>query len=92
MDPASYMVQELRRTAFQSDEAYTAYGKSLFVADPSASKQLASPWDNDQFLDAISIPRIEPGNKAKRKPPLTRRQMADMHKEAEEDAAVATGE
>jgi hypothetical protein len=55
------------------------------VKDTSTSDQLVSPWNNDQFLDAISIPQIETGARVKKKPPLTRKQMADMRKEAEDD-------
>jgi DNA-directed RNA polymerase-3 subunit RPC5 len=71
-----------------SEEAYNAYGNALFVKETTNSEQLVSPWNNDQFLDAISIPRIETGARNKKKPPLTRKQMADMRKEAEDDEAA----
>lgn len=71
-----------------TEEAYTSYAKALFLKDTSRVEQLKSPLNNDQFLDAISIPRIETGARIKKKPPLTRKQMADMRKEAEDDQAA----
>jgi len=58
------------------------------VRDGNSASQLISPWNNDEFLDAISIPRIEPGNKAKKKPPLTRKEMADIQHEAQAEHHV----
>jgi DNA-directed RNA polymerase III subunit RPC5 len=55
----------------------------LFVKDTGSATKLASPLNNDEYLDAISIPRIEPGSKGKRKLPLTRKQMAEMEEDSE---------
>lgn len=62
------------------------------MKDTPNAKQLISPWNNEEFLDAISIPLIEPGNRVKRKAPLTRKELAVMHREAEEDAAQEAAE
>ncbi|KAF2671697.1 hypothetical protein BT63DRAFT_452200 [Microthyrium microscopicum] len=75
-----------------SDEAFSAYRESLFLQDTHGAKKLESPWDNEEFLDAISIPRGKPGAHMKRKAPMTRKQILVLHREAEEDAAIEAAE
>ncbi|KAL2356792.1 DNA-directed RNA polymerase III subunit Rpc5 [Cryomyces antarcticus] len=58
-----------------TDAAYAAYHERLFVADIEAAPKLKSSMTNEQYLDAISAPRVDPSGRSKKKP-LTKKQMA----------------
>ncbi|GAM85061.1 hypothetical protein ANO11243_030640 [Dothideomycetidae sp. 11243] len=53
-------------------EAYDAYA-NLFIDEPDVAQELRSSMTNEEFLDAISVPRHDPGGRRKKKP-LTRKQ------------------
>jgi hypothetical protein len=55
------------------------------MKDTENAKKLIANMNNDQYLDAISIPRIEAGSKGKQKMPLSRKQRDDLEDEADED-------
>ncbi|KAF2152563.1 hypothetical protein K461DRAFT_256513 [Myriangium duriaei CBS 260.36] len=67
----------------EDSEAYDAYA-NLFVEDPDSAEQLFSSMSNEEYLDAISVPRHDPGGRRKKKP-LTRRQREAIDL-ADEDA------
>ena len=46
--------------ALQEAEAYNIYNDALVYQDPDNAPQLVSEMTNDQYLDAITCPRIDP--------------------------------
>lgn len=72
----------------EDTEAYDAYSQ-LFVQDPSSAPQLNSALSNEEYLDAISVPRHDPGGRRKKKP-LTRRQREAF--ERDDDDVEPTGQ
>lgn len=48
----------------QSDEAYAAYDK-IFQKETANAPQLKASMPNEEYLDTLSAPRIEPGGKTK---------------------------
>ena len=46
--------------ALQEAESYNIYNDALVYQDPDSAPQLVSEMTNEQYLDAISCPRIDP--------------------------------
>ena len=61
-------------TASQTDAAYCMYHERLFVQDTSSAPSLETNLTNEQYIDAISAPRIDTSGRIRKKP-LTRRQL-----------------
>ncbi|OCL07692.1 hypothetical protein AOQ84DRAFT_440046 [Glonium stellatum] len=76
---------KLRYHDEDSPEAYAAYHEKLFVQDTAAAPKLHSSMTNEQYLDAISAPRIDPSDKNSKKKPLTRRQMHAIEESEDSD-------
>jgi DNA-directed RNA polymerase-3 subunit RPC5 len=55
------------------------------VQDTAAALKLHSSMTNEQYLDAISAPRIDPSDKNGKKKPLTRRQMHAVDESEDSD-------
>ncbi|CAD0109542.1 unnamed protein product [Aureobasidium uvarum] len=76
---------------FDEDEeaSYSTYHSRLFHADTQAAMELKSQMKNEDYLDAISAPRVDPSGR-KKKRPLTKKQMERI--EAAEDDVEVAGE
>lgn len=55
------------------------------MQDTAAAPKLHSSMTNEQYLDAISAPRIDPSDKNSKKKPLTRRQMHAVDESEDSD-------
>ena len=73
----------------EDSEAYDAYAH-LFVPDADTAPRLHSSMTNAEYLDAISVPRHDPGGRRKKKP-LTRKQREAIDDDADPAVAVADG-
>lgn len=73
-------------TLFQEPESYEAYHERLFVPETDNAVRLKSNLTNENYLDAISAPRIDPSGR-KKKRPLTKKQMNAIEL-AEDDVEV----
>ncbi|KAF2226940.1 DNA-directed RNA polymerase III subunit Rpc5 [Elsinoe ampelina] len=64
-----------RMNFFDEDdgESYEAYNTKMFVKDTDSVEKLHSNMSNEEYLDAISAPRNDPGGRRKKKP-LTKKQ------------------
>lgn len=69
--------------------AYAAYNEKLFVRDTEAAPHLKSSMTNDEYLDAISAPRNDPGGKKKKRPPRRRATEAENADDEMEEVATA---
>jgi len=58
----------------QSDEAYAAYDR-MFLKETANAPQLKASMPDEEYLDALSAPRIEPGSKSKKKVTSTRQRI-----------------
>ncbi|KAI5249307.1 hypothetical protein E4T43_00926 [Aureobasidium subglaciale] len=76
---------------FDEDEeaSYSTYHTRLFHSDTSSAAPLKSQMKNEEYLDAISAPRVDPSGR-KKKRPLTKKQMERI--EAAEDDVEGAGE
>jgi hypothetical protein len=76
---------------FDEDEeaSYETYHSRLFHGDVGGAKVLKSQMKNEEYLDAISAPRVDPSGR-KKKRPLTKKQMERI--EAAEDDVEGAGE
>jgi hypothetical protein len=76
---------------FDEDEeaSYETYHSRLFHGDVGGAKALKSQMKNEEYLDAISAPRVDPSGR-KKKRPLTKKQMERI--EAAEDDVEGAGE
>jgi DNA-directed RNA polymerase-3 subunit RPC5 len=76
---------------FDEDEeaSYETYHSRLFHGDTKEAKHLKSQMKNEEYLDAISAPRVDPSGR-KKKRPLTKKQMERI--EAAEDDVEGAGE
>lgn len=76
---------------FDEDEeaSYETYHDRLFLKEPGAAPPLKSQMKNEEYLDAISAPRVDPSGR-KKKRPLTKKQMERI--EAAEDDVEGSGE
>jgi DNA-directed RNA polymerase-3 subunit RPC5 len=61
-----------------AEESYTSYGEKLFIKDTKESPHLQAEMNNEQFLDAISAPKMELGLRPKRKPPLSKKERGEL--------------
>jgi len=66
------------------EEAYEKFRDRMFVRDLEAVPKLQSGMDNDQYLDAISMPRRESPTRRRKRP--ARRRGTDATEEGEEQA------
>ncbi|OCK77711.1 hypothetical protein K432DRAFT_427797 [Lepidopterella palustris CBS 459.81] len=76
---------KLRYHDEDSPEAYALYNEKLFVEDTKSAPKLRSSMNNEEYLDAISAPRIDPSDKVGKKRPLTRKQMHAADESDESD-------
>ncbi|KAI4727269.1 hypothetical protein E4T49_04958 [Aureobasidium sp. EXF-10728] len=76
---------------FDEDEeaSYAMYHSRLFHGDAGNAVGLKSAMRNEEYLDAISAPRVDPSGR-KKKRPLTKKQMERI--EAAEDDVEVAGE
>ncbi|KAG9957689.1 hypothetical protein KCU61_g8921, partial [Aureobasidium melanogenum] len=76
---------------FDEDEeaSYSTYHSRLFHSDTGSATPLKSQMKNEEYLDAISAPRVDPSGR-KKKRPLTKKQMERI--EAAEDDVEIAGE
>ncbi|KAG9723247.1 hypothetical protein KCU73_g13755, partial [Aureobasidium melanogenum] len=76
---------------FDEDEeaSYSTYHSRLFHSDTGSATPLKSQMKNEEYLDAISAPRVDPSGR-KKKRPLTKKQMERI--EAAEDDVEVAGE
>ena len=68
----------------QSAEAYAAYD-NIFLKENANAPQLKASAPNEEYLDTLSAPRIEPGGKSKKDATPRRRSM--LHEEEPSNAA-----
>jgi DNA-directed RNA polymerase-3 subunit RPC5 len=66
----------------QEEASYETYHDRLFLKDTTEATRLKSQMKNEDYLDAISAPRVDPSGR-KKKRPLTKKQMERI--EAAED-------
>ncbi len=80
---------------FQAEEAYTTYHDKLFVPNTGGATELLSSMNNEQYLDAISAPRIDPGGRTRTKPltkkPKVTGDTIDISNDADEDESDDAG-
>lgn len=71
--------------------SYNVYHQRLFVSNTDEASKLTSSLSNEEYLDAVSAPRQDPGNR-RRKKPLTRKQRTQIERgeEATEAQEAAT--
>ena len=73
----------------QEEASYETYHDRLFLKDTAEAATLKSQMKNEDYLDAISAPRVDPSGR-KKKRPLTKKQMERI--EAAEDDLEGTDE
>jgi DNA-directed RNA polymerase III subunit RPC5 len=71
----------------KSEDAYLAYGESLFLNDTLSAKHLGSPLSNEEYLDEISIARPDSGMKHRRRAHTAKRVVTGASREAESQLA-----
>lgn len=54
------------------------------MKDTENAKKLIAEMTNEEYLDAISVPRIEAGSNKKQKMPLSRKQRDELEDEADD--------
>jgi DNA-directed RNA polymerase III subunit RPC5 len=64
------------------EESYGIYAQKLFIEKTEGVPHLQAEMNNEQFLDAISAPKVELGLRPKRRPPLTRKERSELADEA----------
>lgn len=73
--------------ASQTDDSYAVYHDKLFVQDTASAAKLSSSMTNEEYLDAISAPRVDPSGRTKKKP-LTKRQLRAGDESEDSDIPV----
>ncbi|KAI7181864.1 hypothetical protein D0869_06690 [Hortaea werneckii] len=75
------------------EEAYERFHERMFVRDVDGASKLQSGMDNDQYLDAISMPRRDsPTRRRKRRPTKKRLDEVEIDSDEEEQAAEEAAE
>jgi len=60
------------------EESYTSYAEKLFISDVSKVPHLEATMNNEEFLDAISAPKVELGLRPKKRIPLSKKERDEL--------------
>lgn len=71
----------------QAEEAFDAYNAKVLVDDVINAPKLVSSMTDQEYIDAISAPRIDAGGRTRQKPAAKRQKTIDVSDDSEASEA-----